>query len=37
PAEHLPAADEAANVQVRFAIHTSELAEASLTGTYQVD
>lgn len=37
PAEHLPADDEAANVQVRFAIHTSQLAEAGVTGTYQVD
>lgn len=35
PSEHLPAADDAANVQVRFAIHTSQIAQASVMGTFQ--
>jgi Raf kinase inhibitor-like YbhB/YbcL family protein len=37
PSAHLDAADDAANVQVRFAIHTTELDQASVTGTFQVD
>ncbi len=36
PTAHLAADDGAANVQVRFAIHTTELESASLTGTFQV-
>ncbi|GAE72389.1 phospholipid-binding protein [Cutibacterium acnes JCM 18916] len=35
PTEHLDIPDEAANVQVRFAIHTTELDSASITGTFQ--
>ena len=35
PSEHLDIPDDAANVQVRFAIHTSELDSASITGTFQ--
>lgn len=35
PTEHLDVPDDAANVQVRFAIHSSELDQASLTATFQ--
>lgn len=35
PTAHLPASDDAANVQVRFAINTTQLAHASVMGTFQ--
>lgn len=37
PTARLAAPDDAANVQVRFAIHTSELDSTSITGTFIVD